>query len=586
MNLPQYTQKLNPNAALLSDRAPSASLDGLSTLTKTLSNLLDGVNEYRDNLNLSNAKKEYELWLTQERTNFERNTTIDNLEQASYSFNQRATNKIDEVLRKSGVSWTAMRKASGQMQATYCPNNLSYSIQIGEKIKLKAYEADEFNYNNDLGNLMSSATVAQLRGENGHAFLSSALDSAEQSVDRAVSSGYIPAYARNYLVSTKKTKATAMFFGRLLKESPQDAYDFVTHSSKQVVMAQADYFEKHAHTPTYQTYYSKTQTNYEAYQKELNTLTAQEKQRLGIKNVYVNNELSTNSYQYNLGALYDEAKTQGMSLAEAVRNSEMLAKYATPYSPFFSTSSIYYNNQTADFAGHWRGTQYIPASLTKTSRYYNEALGYLNPEIIDAVQSSYATYDSAAKKQAQGEKAKVEAQKIYKLEQELAAGNILLDPPVKVDYTNGPNKKPDPYAKIPMPTKFLNTAEIKALIRKEAIAQGVPVEAAMALFERESNFNPKARGAAGEYSLGQLMPETAQALGVTNPWDSQQNIRAALKYYKQALVKANGDPVAAYAGYNGGLKSIAYYKNGTASQQLKNNVAGYNKIYVRYKNGK
>ena len=103
---------------------------------------------------------------------------------------------------------------------------------------------------------------------------------------------------------------------------------------------------------------------------------------------------------------------------------------------------------------------------------------------------------------------------------------------------NKKNATPDPYKDVPMPTTFLSTKEIKELIKREAKAQGVPLDAAMALFERESGFNPKARGADGEYSLGQLMPTTAQALGVTNPWDSLQNIRASLKYYKQALNKA------------------------------------------------
>ena len=81
------------------------------------------------------------------------------------------------------------------------------------------------------------------------------------------------------------------------------------------------------------------------------------------------------------------------------------------------------------------------------------------------------------------------------------------------------------------------------------------------------------------------MPTTAQVLGVTNPWDSIQNIRASLKYYKQMLNKAGGDPVVAYAGYNGGPNSIGIYKNKRGSKELNDNVSGFNKIYLRYKNG-
>lgn len=587
MELPQYIQKLNPSAALLSDKAPNARLTGIEELSKTLTGFIDGVKEYRDELNLDKAKKEYALWLTQEKERFAQNTTIDNLETESRAFNQNATAKIDEVLRNNGIPWTKMQKASNEMQLAYCPSNLNYSIQIGEKIKLKAFETDETKYFNDMGNTISSASSAQLTGADGHAFLTNALDEAEASVDRAISSKYLPAYARDYAITKKKMEVTSMFFGRLLKENPQAAYDFVTHNSKQVLVGQAELFEKHAHTPTYQKYYSKSQEGYKIYQGELATLTQQERQRLGIKNVYVNKELSTNSYMYNLGALFDDAQAQGITFAEAVKDPDMLAKYATPYSPYFSTSSIYYNSDTADFAGHWRDGQYIPASLTKTSVYYDKTLGFLNPATIKAVQDAYATYESANIKEQQAARTN-EAEKIYQLNKQLQADNIVGDNPTNVVYTTPKNKKntaPDPYKDVPMPTTFLSTKEIKELIKQEAKAQGVPLDAAMALFERESGFNPKTRGADGEYSLGQLMPTTAQALGVTNPWDSLQNIRASLKYYKQALNKAGGDPVVAYAGYNGGLGSIEIYKNKRGSKQLNNNVSGFNKIYLRYRNG-
>ena len=469
------------------------------------------------------------------------------------------------------------------MQATYCPSNLQYSIQIGEGIKAKAYETDEIKYFMDMGNTISSASAVQLTGPDGHTFLTNALGEAEASVDRAITSGYLPASVREYALTKKKMEVTSMFFGRLLKENPQAAYDFVTHNSKQVLLAQADFFEKHANTTTYQKYYSKNNENFDAYQKALNTLSEQDKQRLGIKDINIKDEVVTNSYMYNLGALFDEAQEQGIALSEAIKDPMLLAKYATPYSPFFSTSSIYYSAQTADLAGQWRNGQYIPASLTKGSKYYDSVLGYLNTDTIKAVQDAYSTYEAAAIKQGKVAKS-AEAEKIYQLNKQLQADNILGDNPTEIIYASSNSTSvEDPYKNIPMPTTFLNTTEIKNLIQQEAKAMGVPVEAAMALFERESNFNPKTRGADGEYSVGQLLPSTAKSLGVENPWDSLQNIKASLKYYKQALDKANGDPVLAYAGYNGGLKSIEYYKNGKGSKQLNNNVSGFKTIYQKYK---
>ena len=60
-------------------------------------------------------------------------------------------------------------------------------------------------------------------------------------------------------------------------------------------------------------------------------------------------------------------------------------------------------------------------------------------------------------------------------------------------------------------------------------------------------------------------------------------MRASLKYYKGALNAAKGNPVIAYAGYNGGYGSIKYYVNGHGSKQLRNNVAAFSKYYNKYK---
>lgn len=587
MELPQYIQKLNPNAALLSDQVPNVDMSGIRNMADTLNTFIKGVQDYKENLSLDKARKEYEVWLTNEKQNFMMNTTIDNLKEQSESFNQRATNKIDEVLRANGIPWTKMQAASNKMQLAYVPNNLQYSLQVGEAIKAKTFLNNEVNYENELGNKMSALSSAQLRGSNGHQTLNQSLKDAESYVDSAISSGYLPASTREIEITKKKMQATSYFFGRLLKEDPQAAYDFVTHNSKMVLMDQAKYFEKTAHTKMYQDLYSKTQPAYAAYQKELNGLDAYTRQKLGIGNVYVGKELSTNSYMYNLGALYQEAKLSGISLKEAVSNQALLNKYATPYSPFFTKSSVYYNSKTQDFAGMYRNGTYIPANLTKGSKYFDESMKYLNVQTIGAVQQAYASYDASNRKAKSQEKQLAAAQQLYHLQKALEADNIVGDNPVNVVYSTSSNNKTkfkgDPYQNVPVPQVVMTTAEIKEIIAKEADVQGVPRAAAFALFDRESGFRQTARGGSGEYGLGQLMPGTAQALGVKNPYDVLENVRASLKYYKGALNAAKGDPVTAYAGYNGGYGSIKYYVNGHGSKQLRNNVAAFSKYYNKYK---
>ncbi len=587
LEIPQYIQKLNPSAALLSDRVPNVELTGIRELGDSLNGFIKGIQDYRDELNLDKAKKEYEVWLINEKKNFAMNTTIDNLETESANFNQTATNKIDEVLRANGIPWHKMQKASNRMQLQYIPQNLQYSIQVANDVKNRTYLDNETNYENNLGNLMSSVSVAQLRGANGVALLDQCLNEADSSVDQAITAGFLPASMREIATTKKKMQVTSYFFGRLLKEDPQAAYDFVTHNSKTVLIDQAKLFKEKANTNTYQALYSKSQKDFADYQKELSTLSAYEKQKLNIGNVYVGEELSTGSYMYNMGAIYQEAKTHGMSLKEAINEPGILMKYATPYSPVFTNASVYYNKDTKDFAGMYRGNSYIPANLTPGTKYFNASMKYLNMQTIVAVQDAYASYDTTARKEAKQKDNLNYAQKLWEINKQLESENMTGDVPTNVVYPSGNSNntqfKGDPYQNVPQPRVNMSKQDIQTIITQEAKDLGVPLAAAFALFDRESGFNPSARGGSGEYGLGQLMPGTAQALGVKNPWNVLENVRASLRYYKGALNAAGGDPLAAYAGYNGGYGSIKYYKAGKGTAQLRNNVAGFGKYYTKYK---
>lgn len=58
-----------------------------------------------------------------------------------------------------------------------------------------------------------------------------------------------------------------------------------------------------------------------------------------------------------------------------------------------------------------------------------------------------------------------------------------------------------------------------------------------ALTSQESAGNPNATSKAGAYGLTQIMPQTAQALGITDPTDPAQQIYGAAKYLNEALTK-------------------------------------------------
>lgn len=88
----------------------------------------------------------------------------------------------------------------------------------------------------------------------------------------------------------------------------------------------------------------------------------------------------------------------------------------------------------------------------------------------------------------------------------------------------------------------------------------------MAMISVESHFNPAATSRHGAQGLGQLMPGTAQGLGVGNAYDTQQNLYGMVKLVATNLAKyraAVGDEDQAtrlaVAAYNAGNGAVAKY---------------------------
>jgi len=112
-------------------------------------------------------------------------------------------------------------------------------------------------------------------------------------------------------------------------------------------------------------------------------------------------------------------------------------------------------------------------------------------------------------------------------------------------------------ATLPEPPAFLSRGarmrrvSLSQILASVACEEGVAPALLDALVAHESRYNPAARSRHGAIGLAQLMPGTATALGITNPWDVAQNLRGGARYLRRQL-DAFGRYDLALAAYNAG----------------------------------
>ena len=108
-------------------------------------------------------------------------------------------------------------------------------------------------------------------------------------------------------------------------------------------------------------------------------------------------------------------------------------------------------------------------------------------------------------------------------------------------------------------SSFKYNGEYEDLINAAAKKYNLSSTIIKAVIKAESGFNPDVVSKAGAMGLMQLMPGTAEGLGVGNPFDPKQNIDGGVKYLKSMLKEFDGNLAYALAAYNAGPGSVKKY---------------------------
>jgi soluble lytic murein transglycosylase-like protein len=125
--------------------------------------------------------------------------------------------------------------------------------------------------------------------------------------------------------------------------------------------------------------------------------------------------------------------------------------------------------------------------------------------------------------------------------------------------------------------------QIDALVTQNSATWQVDPSLVKAIIANESGFDANATSKVGAQGLMQLMPSTAQSVGVRNSYDPAQNVAGGTRYLKGLLDRFNGDVRLAVAAYNAGPGAVEKYGDVPPYAETQNYVQNVLGSYAKYR---
>lgn len=117
------------------------------------------------------------------------------------------------------------------------------------------------------------------------------------------------------------------------------------------------------------------------------------------------------------------------------------------------------------------------------------------------------------------------------------------------------------------------TCSLDDIFKEASEKYNISIDLLKAIGYNESRFQADATSHAGAMGIMQLMPATAEALGVTDAYDPYQNIMGSAKLLRQLSDMYDGNQTLMIAAYNAGSGNVAKYGGIPPFNETQNYVA-------------